>query len=111
MKVQKKLFSKGRRTFAMILSAFVLICVLLGAACFQYYAQLQKTVNEESSGYLQEISKLLGDNTSRIINDNFTMLNTMSMVLKNSDIKSFEQLGTISLDQSDSLEYDNIYLV
>ncbi|MEG2677883.1 MAG: hypothetical protein RR933_07160, partial [Oscillospiraceae bacterium] len=89
MKAKKAHSVKRRRTLIIIL--FIIGCFLLGGACFQYYIQLQKTIKEESGGYLQEISKLLGDNAGRIINDNFSMLGTTAMVLKDSGANSFEQ--------------------
>ncbi|MEG2513626.1 MAG: diguanylate cyclase, partial [Acetivibrio sp.] len=111
MKTQKNHSIKERHSFLFILLAFILISLLMGIACFRYYSQLQKTVKEESSGYLQEISKLLGDNTSRIINDNFSMLGTISMVLKDSGANQFEQLQMVSLNHQDYWEYEHLYLV
>ncbi|MEG1268771.1 MAG: EAL domain-containing protein [Oscillospiraceae bacterium] len=109
MKAKKAHSVKRRRTLIIIL--FIIGCFLLGGACFQYYIQLQKTIKEESGGYLQEISKLLGDNAGRIINDNFSMLGTTAMVLKDSGANSFEQLKFVYIDQQEYWKYDNLYLV
>lgn len=111
MKIKRAYPVKGRRTLIVALLAFLLICLLVGVACFQYYAHLQKTVKEESSGYLQEISKLLGDNASRIISDNFSVLGTTAMVLKNSGADSFEEIQFDSLNQQEYWKYDSVFLV
>lgn len=93
------------------LSVFLLICFLIGTACFQYYLQLQRTVKEESGGYLQEISKLLGDNADRIIDDNFSVLGTISLVIKDSGVDSFAKLQFASFNQQEYWGYDHVYLV
>lgn len=93
------------------LVTFLLISILIGAACFQYYLQLQKTVKEESGSYLQEISKLLGDNAGRIIDDNFSVLSTTAMVLKNSNVDSFEEIESMSMEQQEYWKYDHLFLV
>lgn len=102
---------KTSRPLTVALSAFLLICLLMGFVCFNYYLQLQKTIENESGGYLQEISKLLGDNANRIINDNFSILGTTAMVLKDSGANSFEQLQSVSVSQQEYWKYDNLYLV
>ncbi|MEF9941924.1 MAG: EAL domain-containing protein [Lachnospiraceae bacterium] len=111
MKAKNTQGAKDRYVLPMILSAFTLICVLMGVGCFQYYIQLQKTVKEESSSYLQEISKLLGDNASRIIKDNFSLLDTITMVIQESKVDRFEQLQEISLNRHEYWEYEHLYLV
>lgn len=111
MKMKIIRLDKGHRALLFVLLTFLLICILMGTACFRYYIQLQKTIENESGGYLQEISKLLGDNASRIISDNFSILGTTSMVLKDSGADSFEQLQSVSLSQQEYWKYDHLYLV
>lgn len=89
MKARNVRSMTDKKPLIIALVAFLLISILMGAACFQYYLRLQKTVMEESGGYLQEISKLLGDNAGRIIDDNFSVLSTTAMALKYSNADSF----------------------
>ncbi|MEG0215740.1 MAG: cache domain-containing protein, partial [Hungatella sp.] len=82
-----------------IASTIFLLCAVVIFACFQYYTKLQETVKAETGGYLQEISKQIGANTSHAIEDNFTLLATAAMLLENSGISSFAQLDTIMEEQ------------
>lgn len=111
MKARNLRSMMGKRPLIVALVTFLLISILMGTACLQYYWQLQKTVKEESGSYLQEISKLLGDNAGRIIDDNFSVLSTTAMVLKNSNADSFEEIEAISKEQQEYWKYDHLFLV
>lgn len=111
MKARNLRFRTDKKPLIVALVTFLLISILMGAACFQYYLRLQKTVEEESGSYLQEISKLLGDNAGRIIDDNFSVLSTTAMALKYSDADSFEEIESMSMEQQEYWKYDNLYLV
>ncbi|MEG2928914.1 MAG: EAL domain-containing protein [Oscillospiraceae bacterium] len=111
MKSQKTYAVVRRKSWMMVFTGLVIICAMVGTACFQYYSQLQKTVRKEGGEYLQEISKLLASDANRIINDNFSMLGTIDMVLRDSNISTFAQLKKLSLSQQEYWQYDRIYLV
>ncbi|MEG0830213.1 MAG: EAL domain-containing protein [Anaerovoracaceae bacterium] len=108
----KKIYSlKDQNSKLVTFLAFLLICLLMGTLCFQYYKQLQKTIKEESGGYLQEISQLLGSNTSRIIDENFDVLDTVAAVIKGAKAKTFGEFYPIIAEQQKSWGFKNIFLI
>ncbi|MEG1862796.1 MAG: hypothetical protein RR198_04225, partial [Oscillospiraceae bacterium] len=111
MKAQKAHRPKNRRVLVAGLSGFMIVCLLIGTVSSKYYISLQKTLKEESGGYLQEISKLLGDNVNRIIDDNFSLLGTINMALEDAGDGTAQQLKFISSNQKKYWGYDHLYLV
>ncbi|MEG1782061.1 MAG: hypothetical protein RR253_02305, partial [Oscillospiraceae bacterium] len=111
MKAQKAHRQKNRRVLVAGLSGFMIVCLLIGTVSSKYYISLQKTLKEESGGYLQEISKLLGDNVNRIIDDNFSLLGTINMALEDAGDGTAQQLKFISSNQKKYWGYDHLYLV
>ncbi len=111
MSIKEKTALNGRRTTIIVICVFLLICIAMGFLCYGYYGQLQSTLKNESSGYLQEISKQIGSNASRTIKDNFAVLETVSTVLKNSDVKTYEEFQPVALSQQDFWNYQNIMLI
>lgn len=87
--------SRGKRAYQLVFLGFSLICILTGIFCFQYYDSLRGTIQDESEGYLQEISSRIGSNISRSINDNYAMLNTLASILESSGAKSYEEMEPI----------------
>lgn len=101
----------GQKTNRIAGVAFFLIFIIMGVICSFYYLHLQKTVKGESHEYLQELSKLLASNTSRNIKDNFSVLGTISTVLKSSNVTTFEELQPIVLAQQNYWNYKNLLLI
>lgn len=93
-----KVFRKNK-TFQLVVGVFCLLCVLIAILCFRYYKELQNTVSKESEGYLQEISKQISNSATKMINDNFAVLGTVSTVIKNTKSTTFEELRPIILEQ------------
>lgn len=98
-------------TMRIAIAAFLLICVVMGVLCFNYYRHLQDTVKVESSEYLQEISTQLSANADKIITDNFSVLGTISTVLKNANVNTYQQLQPIVQEQQRYWKYQDIFLV
>lgn len=107
----KKHASGNRHTYRTVPALFALICVMMGVLCFQYYHKLQSTVKAESGGYIEEISKQIGTNVSRAINDNFSVLGTISTVLKNASVTTYAQLQPIVQEQQIYWNYQSILLI
>ncbi|MEG2214342.1 MAG: EAL domain-containing protein [Oscillospiraceae bacterium] len=93
------------------MALLVLVSILLAVFSFSYYHQVQKTVSAESSGYLQEISKLLAENVSRVINDNISVLGTVFTVMQTSEASTFDQFRPIALEQKKYWNYQNFFVV
>lgn len=102
---------KGNRTNQIVAAIFALICLTLGILCQQYYRHLQTTIKEESSGYLQEISKHISKNASKTLNDNFSVLGTISTVLQTAKVTTYEQLQPIVQAQQSYWNYQSILLI
>lgn len=101
----------GRRPYQIVVALFIIVCLIIGISCFRYYNQLQETVENESSGYLQEISKQISRNASRTISDNFAMLGSISSVLKNADMNSAKQMQQLVLNQQKHWNYQSVMLI
>lgn len=112
MKEQKKkgLLEK-KSTPKVVIIVCLLICIVMGFLSYGYYQQLQSTVKNESGGYLQEISRQMGNNVSRAINDNFSVLGTVATVLRSSGVKTYSEFQPIASAQRDDWNYQDIMLI
>lgn len=102
---------KSSSLYARIFVIFLCICLILGVFSFQYYSRLQQTLRKENSDYLQEISRRIGNNISRIIQDNFAALHTMEATLQVTDVESFAMLQPIIEMQKNYWDYADLMLV
>lgn len=104
----RKLSTRDKRTFKVAVSAFLVICIVVGFVCFLYYKRLQSTVKAETSGYMQEISMQMCTNVSDTINNNFSILGTIATVIQNMDIDSHAELQAVVAQQKNLWDYENI---
>lgn len=107
----KKLSPKDKRIYQGTIAGFLLICAVMGFACFQYYNRLQETVKTETGGYMQEIAKQMGTNISKTIGDNFSILGTISSVLKSTSVATYGQLQGIVREHQTHWNYQKIMLI
>lgn len=103
--------SSRYKSYRVIISAVVMLIVLLGILCSQYYRALQNTIRNESHEYLQEICKQVASNASRNISDNFAVLGTISSVLKNAGVKTYRELQPEVLAQQTFWNFKDILLI
>ncbi|MEG0375137.1 MAG: diguanylate cyclase, partial [Raoultibacter sp.] len=103
--------SSARRSFAIAVATFVLACAIAGALCFQYYNQLQATIQVESSSYLREVSARIGSNINRIIADNYSFLKTLSTGLIASKADSFPVVQALVDEQREYWDFQDIILI
>lgn len=94
-----------------IIAIFALLCVLIGYLCLRYYWQLQKTVKSESLGYMQEISRQMGTNINKNIEDKYAMLGTMAKVIKGSNITTYEHLPDMLNEHRKLWKFQSILLI
>lgn len=90
---------------------FIVVCIVTGGFCFQYYNRLQKTIRDESSGYLMEISRRIGSNIDRIIDDNYAVLNTLGSVIRTSQAESFTDIRRIVDTQKNYWNYQEVLFI
>lgn len=102
---------KRNRNVIKVAMAFVAVCILIGILCLMYYFKLQDTVKTESQGYMQEISRQMGANINKNIDDNYAMLGTMAAVLQELEVDSYERLREIVDEQRDLWHYQDILLI
>lgn len=107
----QKFSIKEKRTYKIIVSVIVLICILMGVLSMQYYKRVQNTIKEESSGYMQEISKQMATNVSRTIKDNFAVLETLSSVFQGKEITNYAQVAAMVAELQDGWNYQKILLI
>ncbi|MEG2137456.1 MAG: EAL domain-containing protein, partial [Oscillospiraceae bacterium] len=101
----------ARRMFWVTALVLAVLCTLFVMAGFRYYANLQDTISNESTDYLMEISKQIGINAGNTIEDNFSILGTVSTVLKTAHADSFRQVSDILAEQQQHWNFDKIFLV
>lgn len=104
-------FSKDKRIYQSTLVIFLLISILMGVLCFQYYKRVQSTVSAEASEYMREISKQISTNVSKTINSNFSVLGTIGTVLENSKVTSYAQFQPVVREQQFFWNYQKIILI
>lgn len=107
----KKLASKDKRIYKFAILAFVLICIIVSIACFAYYEKLQDTVQTESNGFMREISNQMRINAHKTINDNFSSLETLSTVMRNLNVTTYQQLHAVVQEQQENWNYQKILLI
>lgn len=100
-----------RNKYRGVFIVFVLVCFVMGIFSFQYYRQLQSTIRGESNGYLQEISRRIGSNVDQIINDNFSVLNSLSSFLDTADADTFSDVQAVVSTQRKHWNYLDILLI
>lgn len=111
MEKLKKFSRKEKRINLITITAFLLICLIMGFVCFLYYERLQETVKDESNGYMEEISKQISINVSKTMNDNFSVLSTIESVLQNLEVSSYEQLQSVMTEQQGLWNYQHVMLL
>ncbi len=94
-----------------IVILFVIICVVIGIFSFQYYNRLSVTIREESSGYLQEVSRRVGDSVDRVIADNFSALNLMAAPINSMEGKTLVDVSDQLKAQKQYWDYQSILLI
>lgn len=108
---RKRLSLKNVRPAVLAILLFLSVTLLVGIACFQYFLQLQDTVRTEASGYMMEISKQMGTNVSKTIDDNFSVLSTVAAVLEDPKINTYAQLQSLINRQRDLWHYQKMLLI
>ncbi|MEG1163402.1 MAG: EAL domain-containing protein [Anaerovoracaceae bacterium] len=103
--------SKDKRIYIVTIACFLFICIIMSILCFQYYSSLKDTVKGESDGYMGEISKQMSTNVSKTINDNYSVLETISEVLEKANISSYKKLNNLVSDLQDLWGYEKILLI
>lgn len=111
MKTAKNTYKSDKKFYQIIAALFTLICMIIGVLSFQYYSRLQSTIKAESYGYMEEISNQISGNIDRIINDKYSMLGVLSMVLNNSNIETYTQLDGVIKDQQSYWHYQKLLLI
>lgn len=108
---QLKNLKIGRNALRAVITIFMAVCLLVGIVCFQYYKRIQVTIREESSGYLQEVTKRIGNNINRIIDSNYAVLDTLAAVMVNQNISSFEAVRPVVEIQKGYWNFKEIMLI
>ncbi|MEF9945233.1 MAG: GGDEF domain-containing protein [Lachnospiraceae bacterium] len=111
MDKRKKLSKKEKHVLRVVVLAFTGMCILISVLCFQYYMRLQDTIRDENSGYMQEISKQMGTNISKSMNDNYAVLEAIGTVLQSSETSGFKQFKEVTHGQQEYWKYSDIFLI
>lgn len=110
---KKKHYRKpeGVRKFRIIVFFIFVVCFLVGAVCIWYYGKLQRTIQDESKGYLEEITQRIQSNIERIIDDTYAMLFSFGGVIETNDIDTFEKFGELAEKQQGYWKYKDLLLI
>lgn len=101
---------KEKSFWKAIFGAF-LACLVVLTAIFQIYQQLRKTIQEESTDYLQEISRQISTNINRIIEDQYALLVTIADFIEDKNADSITELHTYMEESKNEWEFQNVILV
>lgn len=94
-----------------ILIAFLVVCIIFAAICFQYYQKLHSIIRLEGKNYMQEVSRRVGSNVDRIIVDNLAILNTMAASIDPSPSLTLDKLRRDLKKQQTQWSFENIMLI
>ncbi|MEG2746370.1 MAG: EAL domain-containing protein [Gordonibacter sp.] len=111
MQGKRRRTSIAANSFGIALAAFAVACALIGISSFQYYHQLQNTIRDESSGYLQEIARRTGDNVNRIISDNYANLYTIAAIVEKSDTSSYDSISILTEKQKRYWGFEDLVFI
>ncbi len=104
-----KLFRKISYWELIILSFVICLCIWI--LCFRYYQYLRETIYEESSDYLDEISKQNSANVHRIIEDYYTYLDLLSNLLTAQSFDTINDVQSLIHKQKEYLHYQDVLLI
>ena len=76
-----------------------------------YYQHFRETIYQESSTYLEDISKGISENINRKIDDYYTFLHTLSIFLTTQNVESIHDTRTLIKKQEDYLHYQDILFI
>lgn len=107
-KIGKWFRKKHRRE---LIPVAFLICLSLSILCFQYYKHIQKIIYEESSEYLEEISKQIGLNVKNKIEDYYAYLNSISNFMTTQNEEVINDLESLINVHKDSLDFQHLILI
>ncbi|MEG2204039.1 MAG: cache domain-containing protein, partial [Oscillospiraceae bacterium] len=108
---QNHYFKTNKKIYRITAGAAVVLCGMVCLLCFQYYARLQKTISDESCGYMKEISSQMGTNVNKIIDNKYAVLNTLALVLKGQDLNDAEQMSEIVEEQREIWHFQELLLI
>lgn len=111
MKIIKREHHGREQRFHRSILVMIVACIVMGAACYRYYQQIQETLLEENQHYLSELAQRITSNATKSINDNFAVLDTLQVVLSESNVASFSEIESLIEKQKDYWTYENVYLV
>lgn len=109
--MNNKKISQDKKTYSVAILVFIFLTTIIGYLCFRFYRELQSTVKSENQGYMEEISKQMATNVNNAINSNFSMLNSLSIVLEDTSIKTFSEFDGFLNHQRENWELGKILLL
>lgn len=101
---------KDKQRFRMFASIFIILCVFIAGICIWYYGQVQKTVREESNGYLKEVATRIGSNVTQTIDSTYSMLYSFVNTLELSDSNTFQEFE-IAVTKEKHWGYESVFLI
>lgn len=99
------------KIFRVFFGIFLCMCVMIGIVCLWYYGKLQKTIKEESDGYLQEVAARIGSNIERIMDDTHAMLYTVGKSIESRKVTDFAEFAAISDERQPYWKFQGLYLI
>lgn len=102
---------RSSRAYISVFLIFFIICFLIAVFSFQYYRKLSSTIRGESESYLQEVSRRIGSNIDRIVNDNYAVLHMMSATVETMGPTAIADAKALLEKQQQFWDYDNIMLI
>ncbi|MEG0507234.1 MAG: GGDEF domain-containing protein [Longicatena sp.] len=102
---------KKRRFSVNLAGFFLVLCILISGLCYQHYNELKKTIEQESKGYLQEITTRIGSDVNTMIKDNYALLDTIYALINNTKASTFENIQEVIEMQQKHWQFDTMMLI
>ncbi len=107
----KKKVNYSRKSSNLIFIIIIIVATIITLFSFAVYRRLTDAVAAESSVYLQEVAMQKSDNLIEVIQDSYNTLEKFRGFIVESDISTFEELGTVSESYADLRTYKELYIV
>ena len=106
---QKRNIFKNNFNKLVIISLLILCIVLM--VYYKYYRHIQNTIFNESSIYLEDLSRGISEDINRKINDYYTFLDVMADYLTIQNVNTINDVHNILKNQAEYLNFQELLFV
>lgn len=108
-KHRKKITMK--RFSANFAGIFLVICIAIGVLYYQYSKELSRTIQDESKGYLQEVTNRISSNIDGIVNNNYAVLDAVYTYMSSTKVTSINEIQNLVATEKKHWGFESLLLI